>query len=92
MADTRRKLHQLLKGKQLNSALYGLHTEVLHDLMAVLQESAVKGETTKATITAPLSTHKFSEQRWRKWKPTDDADERVKISTVSTTGVNDTKL
>jgi hypothetical protein len=44
MGETRRNLHQLLKEKQLYSALYGVYTEVLHDLMAVLKESAAKGE------------------------------------------------
>jgi hypothetical protein len=51
MADTRRNGHQLLKGKQLYSALYGVYTKVLHDLRAVLKESAAKGEKTKTTIT-----------------------------------------
>jgi hypothetical protein len=36
-AETMRNLHQLLKGKQLYSAVYGAYTEVLHDLMAVLK-------------------------------------------------------
>jgi hypothetical protein len=44
MADTRRNPHQLLKGKQLYSAQYGVYTEVPHDLMAVLKDSAAKGE------------------------------------------------
>jgi hypothetical protein len=54
MADTRRNPHRLLKWKQLYSALYGVHTEVPHNLTAVLKLSAVKGETVKTTITAPL--------------------------------------
>lgn len=54
-AYTRRNLHQPLKGKQLYSALYGVYTEVLHDLTAVPQESTAKGETAKTTITEPLS-------------------------------------
>jgi hypothetical protein len=61
MADTRRNLHQLLKGKQLNSALYGMYIEVLHDLTAVLKESAAEGETAKITITAPPSIEEISE-------------------------------
>jgi hypothetical protein len=44
MAETTRYLHQLLKEKQLYNALYGVYTEVLHDLMAVLRESTAKGE------------------------------------------------
>jgi hypothetical protein len=42
MADTRRNLHQRLEGKQLYSALYGVYTEMLHDLTAVIKESAAK--------------------------------------------------
>jgi hypothetical protein len=56
MADTRRNLHQLLKGKQLYSALYGVYIEALHNLKPVLKETAAKGETAKTTITAPSST------------------------------------
>jgi hypothetical protein len=41
--------------KQLYSALYGMHTEVIHNLMAVLKENAAKGETVKTTLTAPPS-------------------------------------
>jgi hypothetical protein len=52
MADTRRNVYQLLKGKQLYSALYGVYTEVLQVLTTVLKESAAKGETAKTTITA----------------------------------------
>jgi hypothetical protein len=39
-----RNLHQLLKGKQLYRALYGVYTEPLHDLTAALKESASKGK------------------------------------------------
>jgi hypothetical protein len=56
MAETRRNLHQLLY-----SALCGVYTEVLHDLTAVLKESAAKGETAKTTITARLSIEEFHE-------------------------------
>jgi hypothetical protein len=73
MADTKRNLHQLLKGKQLYSALYGVHTEVVHDLTETLKESAAKRETVSTTITAPPSIEKFREQRRRKRKHTDDA-------------------
>jgi hypothetical protein len=55
MVETRRNLHQYLKGKQLYSTLYGVYTEVLHDLTAVLKESAAKGETAKITTTEPPS-------------------------------------
>jgi hypothetical protein len=89
MEDTRRSLHQLLEGKQLYSALYGMYAQVLHDLTAVLKESAAKGEIAKTSITAPPSTEKICEQRRRKRKPTDDADKRAKKPTTSTTGVND---
>jgi hypothetical protein len=92
MADTRKNLHQLLKGKQLNSALYGVYTEVLHDLTVVPKESAAKVETDKTTITALPSIEEFREQRRRKRKPTDDADERAKKPTTSTTGVDDPQL
>jgi hypothetical protein len=63
MADTRRNLHQLLKGKQLYSALYGVYVEVLHDLTSVLKESTAEEKTAKTTITAPPSNEKFHEQR-----------------------------
>jgi hypothetical protein len=59
--DTKRNLHQLLKGKQLYSALHGVYTEVLYDLMAVLKDSAAKVETATAMITAPLSIKEFCE-------------------------------
>jgi hypothetical protein len=52
MADIRRNLHRFLKGKQLYNALYGLHTEVLHDLTAVLKNNVNKGEITTTTITS----------------------------------------
>jgi hypothetical protein len=63
MAYTGRNLHQFLKGKQLYSALYGVYTEVPHDLTALLKESTAKGETAKTTITAPPSIKEFHEQR-----------------------------
>jgi hypothetical protein len=69
MAETRRNLHQLLKGKELYSALYGVYTEVLHDLASVLKESAAKGETAKTTITEPPSSDEFRGERRRKRKP-----------------------
>jgi hypothetical protein len=83
MADTRRTLHQLLKGKQLYSSLCGVCTEVLHDLTAVLKKSAARGETAKITITAPPSTEEFCEQRRRK---------RVNNPTTFTTTDNDLQL
>jgi hypothetical protein len=48
MADTRRNLEQLLKGEQL----YGVYTEVLHDLTATLREKPAKKERSQTTITA----------------------------------------
>jgi hypothetical protein len=81
MADTRRNLHQLLKGKQLYSALYGVYTEVLYDLTAVLKESAGEGETADTSITGPPSIEEFREQRRRTRKPTDDTDKRAKKPT-----------
>jgi hypothetical protein len=92
MADTRRNLHQLLKGKQLYSALYGVYTDVLHDLTAVLKESAAKEETAKTTITTTPSMEEFHEQRRRKRKPKVDAHKMAKKPTSSTTGVKDPKL
>jgi hypothetical protein len=62
MAETRRNLHQFLKGKQLYSALYGVYMEVLHDLTAVLKDSAAKGETAKTIITEPPSNEDFRER------------------------------
>jgi hypothetical protein len=80
---------QFRKGKQLYSALYGVHTEVLHDLTAVLNESAAESGTVKTSITAPPSIEEFREQRRRKRKPTDNADKRAKKPTTSTKGVSD---
>jgi hypothetical protein len=82
MTETRSNLHQLLKAKQLCSALHEVYTEVLHNLQAVLKES-----TAKTTITA--SVDEIREQRSRNQKPTDDADKRTKNPTTSITGVND---
>jgi hypothetical protein len=65
-----------------------VYTEVLHDLTTVPKESAAKGETAKTTITTPPSIEEFREQRRRKPKPTDDADERAKEPTISITEVN----
>jgi hypothetical protein len=78
MAENRRNLHQLLKWKQLYGALYGMYTAVLHDLTAVLNESAAKGETYKTTITAPPSMAEFHQQRIWKQKHTDDAYKKIK--------------
>jgi predicted nucleic acid-binding protein len=71
MANTRRNLHQLVKGKQLYRGLYVVYTEVLHDLTAIL-----KGETAKTTITVPQLIEEFREQRRRKLNPTDEPDIR----------------
>jgi hypothetical protein len=62
MADARRNLHQLLKGKQLYSDLYGVYREVLHDLTVVPIESATKVEAAKTTVTAPPSSEEFHMQ------------------------------
>jgi hypothetical protein len=82
MAETNRKLHQLLKGNQLN----GVYKEVLHELTAVLKGSAVQGETAKTTITALLSIEEFREQRRPKRTPKDETGKRVKQLTASTLG------
>jgi hypothetical protein len=89
MVDTGRNVHQLLKGKQLCIALYGVYTEVLQDLMAVLKESAAKEERTNTTITAAPSVEEFREQRRRKRKHRDEADRRAKKPTTPTMEVND---
>jgi hypothetical protein len=92
VVDTRRNLHQLLKGKQLYNVLYGVYTEMLHNLMAVFRESTAKGETAKTAITTPFSIQEFHEQRRQKWKPTDNADKIVKKPTTFTMGVSDPHL
>jgi hypothetical protein len=51
----KRSLNQFLNSRELYSALYGVYTEVLHDLTAVLRESADKGETATITTTEPPS-------------------------------------
>jgi hypothetical protein len=60
--------------------------------MAVLKESAAKGETTKTTNTAHRSIREFRKQRRKKQKPTDDVDKRAKKTTTSTTGVSNPQL
>jgi hypothetical protein len=92
MAEAKRNLHQLLRGKQLYSALSGEYTEVLYDLTAVLKGSAAKGETAKTTIISPPSIEEFREQGRRKRKPKDEADKRAKKPTTSNTGVNEPQL
>jgi hypothetical protein len=92
MAETRRDLHQLLKGKQLYRSLYGVYTGVLYDLMAVLKDSAAKGETAKTTITEPPSNKKFREQRRQKRKPSGDANKITKRPATSSTGTNDPRI
>jgi hypothetical protein len=91
-AGTTSNLQQLLKGKQLYSALHGIYIQVLHDLKAVVKESSSQGETTSTTITAPPSIEEFPEQERRKRKCTDDADKRIKKLATSTTGVNNPQL
>jgi hypothetical protein len=60
MADARRNLHQVLKGKQLYSTLYGVYTEVPQDLTAVTKESASEGERAKTITMKPKgSTRNF---------------------------------
>jgi hypothetical protein len=61
-----------------------VYTEVLHNLTAVLKESAAKGETAKITITEPPSNEEFREQRRRTRKPSDDADKTKKPATFAT--------
>jgi hypothetical protein len=63
MTNTRRNIHQLLKRKQLYSALYAVYTVMLHDLMTVLRESAATRETAKITISVPPLIEEFREQR-----------------------------
>jgi hypothetical protein len=48
---------------QLYSNLYAVHTEVLHDLMAVLKENGAKMEIAKTIITTPHTNEEFQEQR-----------------------------
>jgi hypothetical protein len=83
---------QVLKGKQLYSAVNGVYTEVLHDLTTVLKESIARGGTAKTTITEPSSNEEFREQKRRKRKPSDDADKRTKKPAKSATGVNHPQL
>jgi hypothetical protein len=92
MEVTKSNLHKLLKGEELYSALYGMYTQVLHDLKAVVKESSSQGETAKTTITAPPSIEEFPKQERRKRKSTDDADKRIKKPATSTTGVNNPQL
>jgi hypothetical protein len=60
--------------------------------MPVLKESATKRETAQTTITAPPSIEEFREQRRRKRKPTDEADNTANKSTTSNPGVSDPQL
>jgi hypothetical protein len=85
MAETARNPNELLKGKQVYSSLYGVYTEALHDMPAVLKGSAAIEETAKTAITAPPSIEEFREQRRQKRKL---KDKRAKNPTTSITGVN----
>jgi hypothetical protein len=89
MAETRRNLHQLVKGKQLYKALYGACAEVLHDLTPVIKDSATKRETAKPTSTETPPNEKFPERRRRKRKLSDDADKITKKPATSATEAND---
>lgn len=62
MGDTRGNLLQVLKGKQLYSALYGVYREVLHELIAALKEIVAKVKTAKTTITALPHIEKFHDK------------------------------
>jgi hypothetical protein len=53
--------------------------------MAVLKQSAAKGETTKTTITGPPSIEEFREQTRRKRKPSGDTNMRTKKQATSAT-------
>jgi hypothetical protein len=92
MTETRRNPHQLLKGKHLYSTLYGVYTEMLPDLTAVLKDSSAKGETAKTIIAESPSNKEFQEQKRRKWKPSDNANKGTKKPATSTMGVNNPQL
>jgi hypothetical protein len=64
--------------------LYGVYTEALQDMTAVLKGSAAKGQ----TFTASPSIEEFCGQRRRKLKPT----ARAEKPTTSTMEVSDSKL
>jgi hypothetical protein len=86
MAYTRRNSHNLLKGKQVYSALFGVHTEALHDLTEFPKESAAKEETAESTITKTSFNKEFREQKRPKRKPSYDADKKTKKPTTPVTG------
>jgi hypothetical protein len=68
VVETRKNLHQHLKGKALYSALCGVYTEVLHELKGILQSSVAPREAenpASETETTP-SNEEFREQRRRK--------------------------
>jgi hypothetical protein len=92
MEVTKSNLHKLLKGEELYSALYGMYTQVLYDLMTVVKESSSQKETANTTITAPPSIEEFPKQERRKRKSTDDTDKRIQNPATSTTGVNNPQL
>jgi hypothetical protein len=83
----------VLKGKQLFSALYGLYTTTLNELKSVLQTSAQVPRQGVATSEAPPAEAEkmndgFTEQRGRKRNPSEE-ETRVnsKKCTTSTTSV-----
>jgi hypothetical protein len=92
--ETRKNLHQHLKGKALYSALCGVYTEVLHELKGVLQSSIAPRETENRaaeTETSP-SNKEFREQRRHKRNSSDGQATKPKKPSTPATSANDPRL
>jgi hypothetical protein len=92
MMETMRNLHQLLKGKHLYSALYGVYTEMLPDLTAVLKASSAKGETAKTTINESPSKREIPRTEKMKVEAFKQCQQKNKKPATFTVGVNEPQM
>jgi hypothetical protein len=77
----------------LYSALYGVYTEVLHELKGVLQGSVARREAANPNPDPEeTSTEEFREQRRRKRNFSDGQASKAKKPSAPATSVNDPRL
>jgi hypothetical protein len=90
--ETRKNLHQHLKGKALYSALCGIYTEVLQELKGVLQSSVAPREAENTAPVPTTSNEEFREQRRRKRNSSDGQATKPKKPSAPATSANDPRL
>jgi hypothetical protein len=90
--ETRKNLHQHLKGKALYSALCGVYTEVLHELKGVLQSSVAPREAENRAAETETPNEEFGEQRRRKRNSSDGQATKPKKPPAPATSANDPRL